>query len=297
MSRTKEIQVGIMVLAALGITLWGVTWLKELSLTRKVRTWHVEFPQTGGLATSDEVQVNGLRKGNVAGIKLAGDRVVVDLALTTDIVLTRDSRVAIRNLGLMGEKVVAVDLRTTGAPYSERDTIAGIYELGIPEVMAQMGPTVDALQSLTAELNTLAGTIQKDGKLKETLLSFRSTSEELNAAVRENRVLLRESMTNLSAASRTAKALTTDREERLKQTLDSFERSAVGLERLTGKLDSLRGVLQKVSSKVDSGEGTLGRLVNDPKLYDDARASVEELQKLIADIKKNPKKYLHMSIF
>ncbi|MEY4373998.1 MAG: hypothetical protein RL760_164, partial [Candidatus Eisenbacteria bacterium] len=65
MSRRTEIQVGITVLAALGITLWGVTWLKEMSLSRKVRQWHVTFPQTGGLATSDEVQVNGLRKGNV----------------------------------------------------------------------------------------------------------------------------------------------------------------------------------------------------------------------------------------
>jgi ABC-type transporter Mla subunit MlaD len=68
LSRTREIQVGITVLVALGITLWGVTWLKQFSLARKVRLWHVTFPQTGGLSTSDEVQVNGLRKGSVASV-------------------------------------------------------------------------------------------------------------------------------------------------------------------------------------------------------------------------------------
>ena len=75
MSRRTEIQVGITVLVALGVTLWGVTWLKELSLARKVRVWTVTFPQTGGLSSSDEVQVNGLRKGNVEKVTLASDGV------------------------------------------------------------------------------------------------------------------------------------------------------------------------------------------------------------------------------
>ena len=54
-----EIQVGVTVLVALAILLLGVTWLKEFSLARKVRVWTVAFPQTGGLSSSDEVQVNG----------------------------------------------------------------------------------------------------------------------------------------------------------------------------------------------------------------------------------------------
>lgn len=297
MSRRTEIQVGITVLVALGITLWGVTWLKELSLSRKVRVWHVEFPQTGGLSNSDEVQVNGLRKGNVSKIGLHGDHVVVDLSLSTDIVLTRDSRVSIRNVGLMGEKVIAIDLRTTGEAYAERDTIQGLYELGIPEVMAEMGTTIDAVTELALELKEIAQVMQKDGNLSETIKSFRTTSEELSEAVRENRAMLRETLVYLNAASKTAKSLTTDREQQIKRTMDSFERSAAGLDRLTVRLDSLRTVLQKVSDKVDRGEGSLGRLVNDPKLYDDAKDSVAQLKALIEDIKKNPKKYLNLKVF
>ena len=113
----------------------------------------------------------------------------------------------------------------------------------------------------------------------------------------ENRSLLRETVVNLNAASRTAKSLTTDREEQLRHTLDSFERSAVGLERLTTRLDSLRVVIQSVSGKIDRGDGSLGKLVNDPRLYDDAKASVSQLRALIEDIKKNPKKYLNISVF
>ena len=63
------------------------------------------------------------------------------------------------------------------------------------------------------------------------------------------------------------------------------------------RLDSLRGVLQNVTSKVDRGDGTLGKLVNDPRLYDDAKESVAALKTLIEDIRKNPKKYINLRVF
>jgi phospholipid/cholesterol/gamma-HCH transport system substrate-binding protein len=297
MSRRTEIQVGITVLAALGITLWGVTWLKEMSLSRKVRQWHVTFPQTGGLATSDEVQVNGLRKGNVAELHLAGDHVIVDLDLASDIVITRASTVAVRNVGLMGEKVVAVDLVMSGPAYTDRDTIAGVYEKGIPEVMAEVGGTIDRLNSLTDQMLRVASALERNDNLDATMDNVRKTSEELRLAVTENRRAMRETLANLDAVSRTAKSLTTDREAQLGRTIDSFERSVADIERLTTRLDSLRATVQSISGKVDRGEGSLGRLVNDPMLYDDAKSSVTELKALIADIKKNPRKYIHLSIF
>lgn len=297
MSRRTEIQVGATVLVALGITLWGVTWLKELSIARKVQVWHVTFPQTGGLSSSDEVQVNGLRKGSVQSVALVGDHVVVDLALASDVVLTSDSRIAVRNVGLMGEKVIAVDLRATGTRIPPGDTLMGIYEKGVPEVMAELGGTMDAIHSLAGTLDRLAASTEREGDLERALTNFRAASEDLRAAVAENRATLRETLANFEAASRTAKALTSDREARLTQTLDSFERSAEGLERLTARLDSLGAVVQSVAAKADRGDGTLGRVVNDPKLYQDAQESIAELKALIADIRKNPRKYLHLSVF
>lgn len=297
MSRRAEIQVGVTVLVALGITLWGVTWLKEMSLSRKVRQWHVTFPQTGGLATSDEVQVNGLRKGNVAELHLAGDHVIVDLDLSSDIVITRASTVAVRNVGLMGEKVVAVDLVMRGPAYTDRDTIVGIYEKGIPEVMAEVGGTIDRLNALSDQMLRVASALERNDNLDVTMDNVRATSQELRLAVTENRRAMRETLANLDAVSRTAKSLTTDREAQLGRTIDSFERSVADIERLTARLDSLRASVQTITGRVERGDGSLGRLVNDPVLYDDAKASVAELKALIADIKKNPRKYIHLSIF
>jgi phospholipid/cholesterol/gamma-HCH transport system substrate-binding protein len=297
LSRRTEIQVGATVLVALGITLWGVTWLKEFSLNRKVRVWQVTFPQTGGLSNSDEVQVNGLRKGSVSAVQLVGDHVLVNLAIASEVTLTSECRVAIRNIGLMGEKVIAVDLHAGGVPYTARDTIPGIYEKGVPEVMAGMGATVDAITELATQLQKVADVMDKNGSLDRTMTNFRTTSEELKLAVSENRAVLKETLANLNAASRTAKSLTTDREAQLKHTLDSFERSAVSMERLTARLDSLRTSLQTMSGKVERGDGTLGKLINDPRLYDDAKESVAQFRQLIEDIRKNPKKYVNLRVF
>ena len=89
-------------LGALVVLFAGVAWLKEYSFDSKVDVWNVTFDQTGGLGESDEVQVNGMRKGSVRKMKLHGDRVLVELALSKEVRLTRDTRVAIRSVGLMG---------------------------------------------------------------------------------------------------------------------------------------------------------------------------------------------------
>ena len=297
MKRRTEIQVGMTVLVALVTMIWGVSWLKDISLHKKVRTWHVRFPQTGGLGASDEVQVNGIRKGVVSGIALVGDHVIVDLDLSSDVLPTTDSRVAIRNVGMMGEKVIAVDLTTTGNPYTARDTIMGVYEKGMGEVMAAMGTTVDAVSDLAEQLRNVADSMKKSGNLDVTLKNFRETSEELQSAVSENRAMLRTTMQNFAASSTTVKELTTDRQAQFKRTLDSFERSANNMEHLTSRMDSLRISLQSVTTKMDRGDGSLAKLINDDKLYEDAKASVKSLKDVLEDLKKNPKKYINLSIF
>lgn len=295
--RRQEIQVGIMVLVALGVMLWGVTWLKEFSFAQKNRVWLVRFDQTGGLGESDEIQVNGIRKGAVESMKLVADYVLVELALSDDITLTRDSQVAIRNVGLMGEKVIAVDLKTTGGAYSPRDTIRGVYELGMGEVMASLGDVTATVQNLAKQLDAVTGSMNRDGDLAATIRNIREMSAELNATIRLNRRALDETIGNFAAASRTAKALTADREAQLQRTLDHFGSTAEKLDRFAGRLDSLRASVQNVTRKIERGDGSLGKLVNDDRLYVEARESVESLKALIQDVKANPKKYLKLEVF
>ena len=297
MSRRTEIEVGLTVLVALGALLWGVTWLKEFQIQRSVKIWHVMFPQTGGLGPSDEVQVNGIKKGSVHSMTLTGDGVLVDLAIASDVTLNRDSLVTIRNIGLMGEKVIGVDLRSGGGAWSTQDTIPGGYEKGIPEVMGDVALTIEAVTTLSTRLASLIEATDRHGDLSGTLKNLRGASAELQATVKETRATLRSTLENASATAKTTRALTTDREAQLGKAIDSFASGAEKLDRLAGRLDSLRAVMHSVATKVDRGEGSLGKLVNDRKLYSDVAATVDSLQALIVDIKKHPKKYIKLEIF
>ncbi len=297
MRRTTEIQVGVTIVAALAVLIWGVTWLREFKLGEKVRVWNVSFPQTGGLGASDEVQVNGIRKGSVSSIHLSGDHVVVELALERDITLTRDCRVLIRNVGLMGEKVIAVDLKSSGQPYTGRDTIPGVYEPGLGEFVAQAGPSFDAMNRVVVSLDRLAQRLDREGQVDQTIRNLRESSDELVKALREDRKILDETLRNARDVTRTARELTTGREAQLRRTLDGLEHSATNLERLSARMDSVLTAAKQVADKANHGDGTAAMLLNDRALYDETRQTVKSLRELVDDIKKHPKKYINLSIF
>ena len=81
------------------------------------------------------------------------------------------------------------------------------------------------------------------------------------------------------------------------QAVDKFASAADKMDVLASRIDSLRAVLQSVGGRVDRGEGTLGKLVNDERLYAELNTSVQSFKALIEDIKKHPRKYLKFSVF
>jgi phospholipid/cholesterol/gamma-HCH transport system substrate-binding protein len=297
MSRKTEIQVGVTVLVAIAILLWGIAWLSTLAKANIQRVWHVRFTQAGGLAEGNEAQVNGVRKGVVKSLRLAGDRVIVELALAKDVELTHDSRIVIRSVSMMGDKVIVVDYRGTGEHWSPRDTIPGVYEKGLPEVMADVGQATGSITTVASQLDSLAAAMYRGGGLVAAVDNFMRTTQELALAVAENREALRTTMANFSETSTAAKELVVGRQAQLRAAIDHFATAAGRLDRLSGQLDSLRVPLQNAVSKLDRGDGTLGRLVNDDRLYQDLTASVRDLRALIQDIKANPRKYFKFSVF
>lgn len=296
-NRKTEIQVGVTVLVALAVLLWGIAWLSAYAKARVQRVWVVRFEQAGGLGEGNDVLVNGVRKGVVKSLKLEGDHVLAEISLARDVTITHDSKVALRTVTMMGDKVIAVDYRATGGDWSVRDTVPGVFEKGLPEVMTDLGDVTGSVTRIATQLDSLATRLERDGGLTATVASFQRTSRELERAVAENRVALGQTMANLSSTSESARNLVAGREEQIKAALDHFSRAAENFDRLSTRLDSLRAVIESTAGKVDRGDGTLGRLVNDEKLYTDLNASVRDLRALLADLKANPRKYFKFSVF
>jgi len=298
-SRNSEITVGVTVIIALAVVVWSVTALRQVRLAEATRHWRVTFSDVGGLAEDDPVTVNGVKKGSVKQIRLAPrGRVVVDFILTRDVRLTHGDRVFIRNVGMMGEKFIAIAPGPGGKAYdAQRDTIEGVYESGIPEVVSQMGSALSSLEKLSERFDRLLAIAEEHNTVHNTLANVEAASSELKHTLADSRADLVALAANLRATSEVARRTAESTEPKVGRALDDVSRTSARMDSLIARLDTLSGELTDVSRKVNTGQGTAAKLLNDRALYDETRLALRELTTLVRDLRTNPKKYFKISVF
>jgi phospholipid/cholesterol/gamma-HCH transport system substrate-binding protein len=298
-SRNTEIAVGITVILAIGVVIWSVTALKQVRLREATRHWRVTFSDVGGLAEDDPVTVNGVKKGSVKGIALKpGGSVVVDFILGKDVALTTNDRVFVRNVGLMGEKFIAIAPAPGGIPLNaERDTIVGVYESGIPEVVSQMGDALASLERLSDQFDRLLQIAEERNTVRTSLGNVEAASLDLRKTIADSRDDLIALADNLRATSEVARRAAEQNEPRVTRALDDVSRTSTHADSLIARLDRLSLELSDVSKKLNTGDGTASQLINDRALYDDTRTAMKELTALVKDLRANPKKYFKVSVF
>jgi phospholipid/cholesterol/gamma-HCH transport system substrate-binding protein len=297
-ARNTEILVGITVLLALAIVVWSVTFLREVRIASSTTRWVARFDDVGGLAVDDPVTVSGVKKGAVKGIALDRGQVLVQMLVEKDVAFTTTTRIYVRNVGLMGEKFIAVDPFPGGKPLAAgRDTIVGQYESGIPEVISQMGDALSSLEHMSQSLDRVIALAEERNTLRTTLANVEQSSAELRRTLVESRADLAAIRDNLRATSETTRRLVEDNGPRVAQTFDDMARTQARLDSTLAHIDSLAVAWNDVADKVGTGNSTAARLVNERELYDDLRASVREFGALVRDLRANPRKYLKISVF
>lgn len=297
-SRNTEILVGVTVLAALALVVWSVTYLREVRLARGTERWLVRFDDVGGLATDDPVTVNGVKKGAVKNIRLGKGEVLVEFILERDVALTSASAVYVRNVGLMGEKFIAVDQNPGGrALVAGRDTVRGVYEYGVPEVISQMGDALVSLQNLSDSIDRLIAMAEEKDTFRSTLANVENASRDLRSTLAANREDLNAAVANLRALSEAGRRMAESSEPRVTRAFDKVENTSSRLDSLITRVDSLAFSMNQVAQKINTGNSTVGKLVNERQLYDEMRGTLREVSALVRDIRANPQKFVKISVF
>lgn len=297
-TRNTEILVGVTVLVALAGVIWSVTALREVRIAERTQRWTARFQDVGGLAKEDPVTVHGVKKGAVKDIRLGVNEVLVDILLAKDLSVTVDTEFYVRNVGLMGEKFIAIENIGAGRPLvAGRDTIDGTYESGIPEVISQMGTALIALERLSSSVDRVLTLAEEKNTVRTTLSNMESASGELRRSLADNRGDLREAVTHLRSAAEASRRIAEASEPRVAGALDDVRGASARVDAMATRMDSLAMVLTRVADKLDSGSGTAARLVNDGKLYDETQATLVELRALVHELRTNPRKYFKVSVF
>ncbi len=332
--RTSDFVVGITVLFVTAVLLAVVLWVKQADLGRRKSEIIVRTRDVGGVALGNPVVIRGVRAGQVQGIAL-GERgwVVLTLGIDKSIPLPSDPVVLLVASSLFGEWQATVS-EYAGVP-PDRELRAALAEARTSgDTLA--GAMLPDIAQLTSVAGRISGDVAKvadrvqvafDDKaakeLRESIRNFSLLSGDLARTVNaQSKNLDRISIEvqtglktvnaaaeNLNSFSRRVDSATSRGElqtiitnsqnaaRELVATTTRLREIAEGLNRTDSRLASAMSRADSVFAKVNDGQGSLGLLVNDARLYRNSDSLVTELRALLADVKKNPKRYFNVKVF
>ncbi|MFH1891390.1 MAG: MlaD family protein [Candidatus Zixiibacteriota bacterium] len=289
-----ELKVGIAVFMAIVIFFGGIIWFKGYSFRQRFQTIQLSFNDVGALGAGDPLAVSGVNMGKVKAIELASGRVVVSCLIDESVFLGEDATFSVKNIGLMGERFVAVSAGTSSIPLDLTRIHEGRYDTGIPEVMGMMGDMVSEVREL---VRVIGATVASPGTLNEfqqTVTGLHDLTVSLNQLVDNSKEDYQRTLAAAERASRSLDDFISSNKPKADSAMTNFAAASEKLDKLADNLDTLSTSLQTFVDKLNSDEGSLGLLASDMTLYQDVKRAIREVDKLVGDIRANPKKYLKM---
>jgi phospholipid/cholesterol/gamma-HCH transport system substrate-binding protein len=298
---SREVKTAILVLSAILLFIWGYSFLKGRDLFNSYRTFYVIYNDVEGLSPSAPVTLNGLVVGKVTGISFIDleGHLKIEMQVKTDFPISKTSHATLYEPGLLGGKQIAIipDLKNQTMAEDGDQLISGLKPGMLSVVGEKLSPlqtkveaTVVTADSLLTNLNnvfdrrTQQNIRQAVADLSATMQEFTQASHSLNGMISGNKSKIDGTLTNLNATSSNLVKIT-----------DSI--NAANLGQAVRKLEKSLANVDKIINDVESGKGTIGKLLKDDAMYSNLNGASKELKELIADIKNNPKRYVSISVF
>lgn len=303
----KEVKIGIFAIVML-FSLWaGIRFLSGVDIFSRNITYYASYPNVSGLQTAAPVTIHGVKVGTIESITFDPSKssdVSVVLAVKRQYKLPKDTRAVIYNDGIMGGKAIMLELGTDTELLERGDKIISVAGT---DLMATAGNELGDLKvKIVAVAESLTTTLQNVNKLVEqNTASLTGTMSNLNSISSSLDGVLKNERTNIESIVASLNGLA----EMLDQNTERFDRiignvDAVAEQLEQAKVDSLVKAftatadnLSTMLAAINSGEGSLGELMNDKALYDNLAAASANLSALLADLKEHPARYVHFSVF
>ena len=301
---SREIKIGFVAIVTIGILIWVWNFLKGINILKTTESYYAVYSDVQGLIASGVVVLNGYKVGNVGAIRFNKDdvnRIVVEINLEEKIKLPRNTVLLIRNSSLVsGIKELKILLGEGPGFHEPGDTLIAATERELSDLI---GPIKDKAESVLGQLDsTLAAVnnvldVSTRNHLKTTLANLDQSMADLSASLQAGGEL-NTSFNNLASITGNLK----NNNEDLSQTLQNISSISDSLEKadikaVVDKADQTFAKLDMTLAKINEGEGTAGKLVSDDSLYNNLNSALFSLDSLLIDVKENPKRYVHFSLF
>ncbi len=302
MKVSKEVKTGALALVAIALFVFGYNYMKGHNILDSSKEIYAVYDDVEGLSNSSDVVINGLKIGKVTEIDFLNEsgEILVTMRIKNDFEFSKNSIAQIYSDGLIGGKVMKILPDYAAETVKSGDTLPSEIEEGvIANVVSRLVPLREKLEGAMGGIDTLVqslnNVLDESGQqdLKESLSSFNSTMKNLNESSAHINGLLDRNSTKLDSVIGNF--------DKTAENLGSFSDSLalIEMQPILAKIDNTLNDLNAVSSKLESGEGTAGKLINDEELYNNLERTSKQMEELVQDIKLNPRRYidLRFSIF
>ncbi|MBI4685376.1 MAG: MCE family protein [Nitrospirae bacterium] len=305
---STELKVGAFSLVILALLTYmtfkvgGFEWIEK-----KGYVLHAEFKNIGGLEDKTKVKVAGVDAGVIEKIELKNGRASLIIRVSEHVVLYSDASVSIKATGLLGDSYLEIKIGSQKPQLKDGDTIKNVVELvDMDDLVRNLSVVASNINSLTSSLNEAIGTPEGKGALKESVMNIKDITVRLKETIAVNDKKLRDVLDNINNLVAQLKDIVEKNKEPLTATVENIRDFSASLKtegpdlvsNLSKSAKELKQMIEEnrpaiksatesidtISKKIAQGEGTLGKLVKDDRLYESVNRAAEGVNKTISAV-------------
>ncbi len=310
MKRSKEVKVAILAVVTGVILYFGFNFLKGSELFSNENEYYVLYDNVGGLTVSNSVMLNGLSVGRVKDIRILQERsnhLLVTLSVQRNLKLPKTTVASLADGGLLGGKTINLLVEPGGPSLNDKDTLRAVAAKGLQSLIQEQAlPVLKSADSLMVVLRKVVGRFDSTAYVVNrmirtadlTLSTVGGTVRTIDATVGENRANLATVMANFNRLS--TSLIETEKEikpllGKANSVMDSLR--VISLSQTLNRANAAVASLQGLLADVQAGKGTAGKLLKDEAFYGNVNRTMVSLEKLLTDLRQQPKRYVHFSLF
>ena len=301
MKVSKEIKAAIFVIASAFILVFGYNYLKGTPIFSNEKILYSVYDEVEGLSLGANVTVNGMSIGKVIGISF-GDNykgIKVSFTVPENLNISIKSKAILYEVGVIGGKAISIEpVFSNSSVVKDGDRLDSSIKPGLTELInQQIAPIQNKIEGILTGVDSLFLGInnvvnyETQDNLKKSLENFSLSIKNINDLTNSIKEIISQNKTSINSSFNNINKTS----ENLIQITDSILLSQI--KPMINNFEVVGKKLNITLKKIEDNQGTLGKLINDEALYNNLMTSSKELESLIIDLKLNPKKYVHFSIF
>lgn len=296
----KNVVIAITVIASMCLLYWGIEYLKGINIFKPANFYYAKFQKVDGLVEAAPITVNGFQVGQVREIKYDYDsnQISVMMSMNKDLKIPTGSSVAIES-SLMGAATMSLHLSDNKSYYKVGDEIISYHPTGLmdkvsTEMMPQVTQILPKVDSIMGTVNGLVAdpaVAASIARLDAITAELARSSQQLTLLMSNLNHSVPGVMNNVNGITNNLTGVTGNLND-VSHTLKTMP-----LDSTMNQINATIANLNGLSQQLNNPNSSLGMLLNDKTLYNNATHAIATLDSLLDDVKKNPKRYINVKVF